>query len=733
MLVHRIPYPPDKGDKIRSFNQLKFLCEQGWLVHLCALADDPVDLQYVKELNNYCLTVTVLRINPALQKIVSIIAPLTGKPMSAGYFYHQRIQKRVDEVLRCRPVSAVLCFCSPMAEYLRRSPYTVAAVEETGVRYVMDMVDVDSEKWGQYAQRSRPPMKWVYQLEGWLLRRYEERIVDIFHATALVSDAEAEILRNRVRCNRAIYTVSNGVDLNFFHPIAPQKPHGERRIIFCGAMNYFPNIDAVTWFAKEVLPLVRRALGVVEFVVVGGGGGRELDGLKKLPGVSMTGRVPDVRPFIWNADLSVCPMRIARGIQNKVLESMALGVPVVVTPQAFEGLEVVAGRDLILAPFDPDAFAAAVINILNDSQQWRTVSASARQTVETKYSWKGRLQVLKELLSAASEGPFNRGVNEMQVSAGQPAFDFSIVIPARNEEVNIARCLDSLQELRYERSRFEVVVIDNGSTDRTVEVARARGATVFQKPGVTISGLRNFGARHSFGDIIVFLDADCAVIPDWLEAASRYLNCRDVVAYGSPVIVPKGGTWVQKAWFNVRGKPGLVIDVNWLESANLFVRREAFDAVGGFDETLVTCEDYDLTQRLRRKGRLISDHRVMAIHYREPATVTDFVKKEMWRGKNNYTGMARRAIHVTEIPSLVLPLLALLFALGLFAFFIMAALGAARSCLYLPAIFILWQGAIVSVSFMKNRSKDPLTLLQLVLLFNAYFLARGVVLLKRSW
>lgn len=403
MIVHRIPYPPDKGEKIRSFNQLKFLAERGWNVHLCALADDRNDLRHVKELERYCSSVLVEPLHPGLQKVKSLTAPLTGRPMSARYFYNSNLQQRVDELLRSPELGAVLCFCSPMAEYLYRS--RVKPLQDLDgrrrMRLVMDLVDIDSDKWQQYAGRSSFPMKWVYAAEGRLLRAYERQVAQEFDATLLVSAAEAEAFRIRTDLKGGIHAVSNGVDLEFFHTAAKEREARPLRISFCGAMSYRPNADAVDWFAREVLPLVREALGEVEFWIVGGGAGDEVKVLAELPGVRVTGRVDDVRPYVWNSDISVAPIRIARGIQNKVLEAMALGVPALVTPLAFEGLEAQAGRDLVVADAVSATFAAAVIALLRDPVRRQEIATAARQVVEANYSWNGRLRLLEELLSMA--------------------------------------------------------------------------------------------------------------------------------------------------------------------------------------------------------------------------------------------------------------------------------------------------------------------------------------------
>lgn len=310
---------------------------------------------------------------------------------------------------------------------------------------------------------------------------------------------------------------------------------------------------------------------------------------------------------------------------------------------------------------------------------------------------------------------------------------FSVIIPAKNEEANIGRCIDSIVNVDWDRSQYEIIVVDNGSSDRTVAIAREKGAQVYVKPELTISGLRNFGAFNSSGKILAFLDADCAVDRRWLAAASLYLNTTDcVAAFGSPVVVPDGGTWVQNAWFNVRGKPDLVIDVDWLESANLLVKREMFVSIGGFNEALVTCEDYDLTQRLKAIGRLVSDFRVRAIHYREPASVLEFIKKEMWRSKSNYTGLFKRKVDLAEIPSLVLPIIYGLCLLTVVFSGLFSVLSQSSYVGILLSALFVWQAPMLLIALKKGKKSGFTAIYQLYFLFNAYFFARSLALVRRG-
>jgi glycosyltransferase involved in cell wall biosynthesis len=305
---------------------------------------------------------------------------------------------------------------------------------------------------------------------------------------------------------------------------------------------------------------------------------------------------------------------------------------------------------------------------------------------------------------------------------------FSIIIPSKNEEANIGRCLDSIGQVHWDKDQYEIIVVDNGSTDRTVEIARQKGAAVYVKPELTISGLRNFGARQAAAEILVFIDADCTVDYRWLCEAVRYLPRQDVVCFGSPPIVPENASWVQKAWFEVRRKSVTVGETDWLESMNMFVRRYAFAECGGFDEALVTCEDYDLSYRLKKIGFLLNDNRVAAVHHGEAATAAHFFRKEMWRGVSNFRGLLRHGVILREIPSLVAPSVHCLLLVAVASGPLLYRTAAYRAVL---VVFLLWQSVLFLLSFRKNRQiSSPIRVVQLYCLLNVYFLARGLAVFR---
>ena len=305
--------------------------------------------------------------------------------------------------------------------------------------------------------------------------------------------------------------------------------------------------------------------------------------------------------------------------------------------------------------------------------------------------------------------------------------DFSVIIPAKNEQGYLPVCLDSLSQLDYPREAYEVLVIDNGSTDNTVEIAKQYGTKVLVQPGLTIAGLRNFGASQAIGRCLVFLDADCTVAPDWLTAASLWLDQADVCCFGGPPEIPEQSTWVQKAWYCVRSKRQLVEEAEWLESMNMFVRKEVFAQVHGFDETLTTCEDYDLSLRLKKYGRIAADKRIRAIHHGEAATLSHFYRKERWRGVSNIAGLARHGLHLRELPSLLVPIVFLLCLMVAAVALIVSVTNGGLMFCFFAAFLLLWQLPIFVLAMLKGRKSASIQLrLGLYLLLNTYFLARGM-------
>jgi sugar transferase (PEP-CTERM/EpsH1 system associated) len=384
-LAHRIPFPPNKGDKIRSFHLLRHLSER-YAIHLGAFVDDPDDWRYQDALKPYCASVKLLPLNPRRAKLASLTGLLSGEALTLPYYRNRELTCWADELAACGKVTRGLAFSSAMAQFMPDS---------IGHR-VLDMVDVDSDKWTQYAATQRWPLSWVYAREGRKLAEWEAHVAEDFDATLLVSQAEAALLQQRaLRARHKISAFENGVDADYFSPTrdyANPYPADARSIVFTGAMDYWPNIDAVTWFAEQIFPAIRNTVPAAQFTIVGSRPGDGVVALASQPGVVVTGSVPDVRPYLAHAACAVAPLRIARGVQNKVLEAMAMACPVVASAQAAEGIRAEAGRDFILA-LDEAEFAHAVVAQL----QTTSPALQARDCILAHYNWDQNLAVIDPL------------------------------------------------------------------------------------------------------------------------------------------------------------------------------------------------------------------------------------------------------------------------------------------------------------------------------------------------
>ena len=391
-LSHRIPYPPNKGDKIRSFNILRYLAARN-VVHLAAFVDDPEDWQHEGALRELCASVTLVGLPRRRALLRSAIGLVTGEPLGLPYYRNRRMQHWCAVQLNgARAVDGVFVFSSTMAQY---------ALKARDMPRVLDLCDVNSDKWRQYAQRHAWPMRWVYDREAQRLQACERDYARRFDAVLLVSKSEAALFR-KIAPESAERTLAlrNGVDTVFFDPALPLVnpfPPGQRALVFTGAMDYWANVDAVEWFAEQVLPLIRQRCAQAHFWIVGSRPTEAVQRLRGVAGVSVTGSVPDVRPYLAHAQLVVAPLRVARGIQNKVLEALSMARPVIASSAALDGLDrsEVAAVPGTLCADQPQEFAAAVGRILTGEN--RLDSAAGRRYVCERYCWEASLATLDRL------------------------------------------------------------------------------------------------------------------------------------------------------------------------------------------------------------------------------------------------------------------------------------------------------------------------------------------------
>ncbi len=395
-LAHRMPFPPDRGDKIRSHHVLKALARLA-PVHVATFADDADDWAFEGELAKVALSHCLLARTKSVAR-AALEAVLTGRPVSLRAFFAARLQAYVDEILATRDISAIYVFSGQMAQY-------VPASYEG--RVVADLVDVDSAKFEAYAREDSGVRRWMEQREARLLCAEEGRITVRADATLLVSEAEADLLRQRVAVRpNDVAAMGNGIDATFFSPgeveaAAKMMAYAFPRIVFTGQMDYAPNIRAVERAARSILPRVREVHPEASLHIVGRNPSREVEALGRLAGVRVWGRVPDVRPYLAAADLALVPLDIARGVQNKVLEAMAMGVPVVLSPGAATGIAACDGQHFRVGRSD-EAMASAVLELVGDRARAAAMGQDARNWIVAHASWEAALAPLGALCGFAA-------------------------------------------------------------------------------------------------------------------------------------------------------------------------------------------------------------------------------------------------------------------------------------------------------------------------------------------
>jgi sugar transferase (PEP-CTERM/EpsH1 system associated) len=379
-LCHRLPYPPNKGDKIRSYALLRHLASRG-KVNLACFIDDTEDLQHLDKVGALaggdCHFETL---NSVTRIWRSACALLTGKAITTACFGSTDLQHWVNRTLRNAPFDDVVIFGSAMAQYLLNADFPRN-------RVMFDMVDVDSDKWKQYAVSSKGLLGWIYRREARTLEHLEREAADAFGRTLLVSPFEAETFRLIAPASATkIGSLTNGVDLQTFSPGSFPNPFppGEPSIVMTGRMDYRPNYEGAAWFATEILPHILKSLPNARVYFVGARPPRALQNIAG-PNVVVTGSVADIRPYIQFAKAVIAPLRIARGVQNKVLEAMAMGKPLVATREATRSLAVEPGNQLWVAN-DPADFAAAVLAALQSSERDKIAQRGYRY-VERHHNW----------------------------------------------------------------------------------------------------------------------------------------------------------------------------------------------------------------------------------------------------------------------------------------------------------------------------------------------------------
>ena len=387
-LAHRIPFPPDRGDRIRSFHILQHLARRR-PVHLVGFVDSAEDKKAAKALLPILASLHI-EVRRKSRARAGVEALLFGDPVSVAAFGSRRIMRTVDQLLADRPIDTIFAYSGQMAQFVPD--------DRGGRQFIMDFVDVDSEKFAAYAAAERWPMSWVHRREARLLAEYENHAGRWADINLFVSEAEAALFRKRAGLSaHHVRPLDNGIDTARFDPAGfPRVDGAEPMIVFTGQMDYRPNVDAVDYFARRTFPAIRAKHPSALFAIVGRNPTPTVAALAKLKNVMVTGEVPDIRPWLAASSVVVAPLEIARGVQNKVLEAMAMARPVVASPAAFEGIDAAPGEHLLVAHgYD---MANAVSHLLADPAVGEAIGMAARAHMIARYGWDAQLRTLDTMM-----------------------------------------------------------------------------------------------------------------------------------------------------------------------------------------------------------------------------------------------------------------------------------------------------------------------------------------------
>ena len=388
VLLSRFPYPLDKGDKLRAYYQLRELAQRHE-ISLFALSDEPVPAEALAAVRPLCRGGLVLRRlrRPGIARGLAW-ALARGRPLQVGYFYDAGAQRQVDELLRDFRPDHVYCQLIRMAEYLR--PHTGR------VPMTLDYMDVFSAGMARRATQAPAWQRPVLALEARRLLAYEAAAFDWFAHHTIISDQDRQLIVHPRRAG--IEIVLNGIDTSFFQP----RPEADKQfdVLFCGNMSYHPNVDAACFLAEEIMPLVRRRHPAARLLVAGTTPAPRVLALASAH-VEVSGWVPDIRVAYASARVFAAPMRVGTGLQNKLLEAMAMALPCVTTPLANNALGGTNGRELRVAA-DAPALAAAIAELLAAPAAAAELASRGHAFVQQRYTWAGATARLEALFGAGA-------------------------------------------------------------------------------------------------------------------------------------------------------------------------------------------------------------------------------------------------------------------------------------------------------------------------------------------
>ncbi len=384
-LCHRFPFPPKRGGKIRPFNMIRHLQASGHQVTVCSLSRSPAEAQEGQGIAAHCTAFHMGHVKEPVQFARMVLRLPVPTPSSMGYFYSTELAAQVKRLLKAQRWDLIFVHCSSVAQYVEHV---------TDIPKILDFGDMDSQKWLEYAHYKPWPLSWGYTLEGSKMLWAEKRLAKRFDLCTATTRAEWETL-NGYGTGAATDWFPNGVDAQFFCPT--DGVYDPDTVSFIGRMDYYPNQECMLRFCKQVWPLLRAKRSQMKLLIVGADPAPHIRALGELPGVTVTGSVPDVRPYIRGSALMVAPLAIARGTQNKILEAMAMGVPVVTSSAAAGGVDAEAQRHLLVADSAAD-IAAAVLRIVENRAERERLAIAGRERMLSHHAWPKSMQRLDAII-----------------------------------------------------------------------------------------------------------------------------------------------------------------------------------------------------------------------------------------------------------------------------------------------------------------------------------------------
>ena len=400
-VCHRFPFPPRRGGKIRPFNMIRHLSAAGHEVTVASLVRSPEEAAEGQGIAPFCAHFEMAEVSNPIQ-VARMVARLpTTTPSSMGFFYSPDLARRIRRLLARERFDLIFVHCSSVAQYVANL---------RGVPKMLDFGDMDSQKWLEYARYKPFPLSLGYWLEGRKMLREERRLAGLFDLCTATTRAEWETLEG-YRTGVASDWFPNGVDSGFFAPV--DEAYDADTISFVGRMDYYPNQECMFDFCANTLPLLRRSRPGVKLLIVGADPAPAVRRLGGQPGVTVTGSVPDVRPYVRGSAAMVAPLNIARGTQNKILEAMAMGVPVVTSAAAAGGVDARDREDFIVAR-TPQEYAAALLGIMQDPAERRRLSGSGRARMLSHHAWDRSMRRLDGIIEDCVSHFSRRGAHALQ-------------------------------------------------------------------------------------------------------------------------------------------------------------------------------------------------------------------------------------------------------------------------------------------------------------------------------